>query len=157
MARKPVVKNTPVTAQPSSVGTNNPLGKTKIKVKGITPIESHYMNQINFAFSYISGSSEKNIAVVVLDSYLDDDSLLSFSGKYFQSLFKPGASKYFGDYFEYNGNKIQFASVVNAPKLTDYLFFTVGDSVEYTSELENWVTTGKYINQYHKDDSILLN
>ena len=143
MARKSVLQ--PQTVQPVVSTASGPVPPKKIKVKGITPIEAHYMGQMDFAFSYISGVSEKNIVVLVLDSYLEEDSLLSFSSKYFQSLLKPGRSAYFGDYFEYNGNKIQFASILNKPKLENYVLFTVGDSIEYTSELEVWIKSGKYI------------
>ncbi len=159
MARKPSVNSRPTAPEvrPSSPIPSTAPVKSKIKIKTITPLEAHYMKQLNTAFSYISGVSDKNIAVVVLDSYLDEDSLLSFSSKYFQSLFKPGKSTFFGDYFEYNGNKIQFAAVTSAPKLDNYLLFTVGTSIEYTSDLEPWVKSGKYINQSSVEDPFILN
>jgi hypothetical protein len=160
MARKPATNSvntrSPAPEVKSSAG-NSLAAPSKIKVKTITPLEAHYMKQLNTAFSYISGVSEKNIAVVVLDSYLDEDSLLSFASKYFQSLFKPGKSTYLGDYFQYNGNNIQFASITNTPKLENYLLFTVGSSLEYTSELDIWVKSGKYMNQVGFDDPIVLN
>lgn len=126
----------------------------QIRISKTSSAEVHYMHQIKTAVDYLKSVSGKEVAIVILDSYVREDSLISFALKYFQALLDPKTVTYYDNYITAGANKVQICSVTDQPAFEKLQLFTVGVSDEYFDQLKKWQERSEGLIGFPGDDFI---